>query len=117
LQARADASSAALTKLPDVDTFVYRGAELSEAQMDAYHPGSIVTEDGFTSTSVDRYQAFGGNTRFFIESVHGKDIAPYSLHSTSESEVLFDRGTSFRVTANYTDPSSGDRFIIMTEVP
>ncbi|MBW4031254.1 MAG: hypothetical protein HIU88_01155 [Acidobacteria bacterium] len=84
--------------------------------MDKYVPGAVVKEDAFTSTSSDPGQAFAGNTRFFIESFHGKDVAAWSSVK-SESEVLFDKGTSFDVISKSYDPVSHTYYIGLREVP
>ena len=48
-----------------------------------------------------------------ITSKHGKDIAVYSAHP--ESEVLFDKGTSYYVSRNFFDEATGRQVIVMIE--
>lgn len=116
LQARADAVSLALSKLPDAPGVAFRGAHLEIEQIDRYVPGSVVKEDAFTSSAADPAQAFAGNTKFFIDSFHGKDVKAWSSVE-SESEILFDKGTSFDVISKTYDSVSHTYFIGLREVP
>lgn len=94
----ADAISQALATLPDYQGTVYRGVVLDAEDLSDYVPGNVVTEDAFTSASEDRGTAsgFGENVIFRIESVAGKNVAPFSEHA-HEDEILFDQGTQFKV--------------------
>ncbi|MEO6116198.1 MAG: ADP-ribosyltransferase [Pseudolysinimonas sp.] len=113
LTARADAVSTALSKLPDHPGMAYRGTDLTSDQIASYLPGTIREDPAFLSASIDETKSFNGNTLFIIDSVHGKDVSPFSIHD--EAEVLFDKGTSFEVTANFIDSASGRHIIIMGE--
>jgi hypothetical protein len=71
-----------------------------------------VTEAAFTSTS--RSQPFEEkNTYWAIQSRSGKDISSLSKYSPEE-EVLFDKGSRFRIVDNFTH--DGVRYIAMEEV-
>jgi hypothetical protein len=84
--------------------------------IDRYVPGSVVKEDAFTSSSADPAQAFAGNTKFFIDSFHGKDVKAWSSVE-SELEILFDKGTSFDVISKTYDSVSHTYYIGLREVP
>ena len=55
----------------------------------------IVEERGFTSSS-KKEDTWHGSYHYEIKSKHGKDVSSMSLH-TSESEVLFQSGSRFKV--------------------
>jgi len=113
LEERSAAISTALGKLPPHEGTVYRGGSFSEDLLSRYKPGEILTEDAFTSTS--RVRGFKGNTQFEIVSSNGKYIAPFAEpRFRHQEEVLFDRGTQFRVLAH--DLRDGKHFIILREV-
>lgn len=83
----------------------YRGADLSDELLARYEPGRVVTERGFTSTSRDVTVAqgdFGGNALFTVTGRSGRAVAPVSQFP-GESEILYDRGTAFRVTGRTWD--------------
>ena len=102
-----------LSKLPDHPGSAFRGTWLTSDQIASYVPGEIRREAAFTSSSALPDRAFEGNTLFLIESRHAKDVAGFS--SLPESELLFDKGTSFEVTANFLDDTSGKQIIVMAE--
>lgn len=111
---RAQAVSAALSKLPDHPGVSYRGTYLSPEQVSRYKEGERVTEHGFTSSSNRVDGTFPGNTYFYIQGKHGKDVASYS-NLSSESEVLFDKDAEFFVHAHRID-SSGRHVIMLMEI-
>ncbi len=113
MAARIEAISTALSKLRDRPGPVFRGTPLTPEQIASYVPGMIRTELAFTSTSADHTRAFPGNALFIIDSRHAKDVSAYSVHP--ESEVLFDKGTSFYVLDNFVDQRSGKHVITMME--
>ncbi len=89
-----------LSKLPDFQGTVYRGARLNQEQIAQYKVGMIITEPAFSSASRSEQVAEGyGGAQFQIESKHGKSIEGMSSFKT-EQEVLFKAGTQFRVVAN-----------------
>jgi ADP-ribosyltransferase exoenzyme len=90
------AAKSGLEKLPDYEGTVYRGTYLDPNLLAAYHPGAVVTERGFTSTSASPASSYGGNAQYFINSRHGKDVSQVSA-SPKEREVLFPPGTKFQV--------------------
>ena len=109
-RARAEAISAGLAKLPPFEGEVYRGADIDPQIGERYRAGAVVTEDAFTSTS--RTLPFEGNTYWTIQSRQGRDIS--AISRLPEDEVLFDRGSRFRITQNFV--FDGNRFIEMEEV-
>lgn len=113
LASRAAALSAALSKLPDRRGPVFRGAALAPEQIASYTPGTTRTEPAFLSTSADHTRDFPGNTWFVVDSRHAKDVSSFSSHQ--ESEVVFDKGTSFYLIGNGLDPRSGRQVITMME--
>lgn len=92
----ADQLSQALARLPGFCGPVHRGVYLSQDQSGKYIPGAIIQESAFISTSFMAESALAGNTIFTIRSKTGRSISPYSQYP-EESEILFDRGTRFRV--------------------
>jgi hypothetical protein len=113
LEERSAAISRALDKLPPHEGTVYRGGTFSDDLLARYPPGETLTEDAFTSTS--RTRGFKGNTQFEVVSSNGKYVAPYAEpRFQHQEEVLFDRGTRFRVLAH--DVKDGKHFIVLREV-
>ncbi len=58
-----------------------------------YRPGSIVVESAYTSVSESIYDD-GMDIQMVIQSKRGRDMREYN---PNESEVLFPRGTKFKV--------------------
>lgn len=87
--------NAALDKMPNHVGTVYRKADLSAEVASLYRPGMIVEERAFTSSSKNSGE-WGGNHRYEISSLTGKDVSRMAIHP-SEQEVLFRSGTRFRV--------------------
>lgn len=116
VQERAARLSDALGKLPDHSGEVFRGTTLTSDQIASYVPGQFRVEKAFTSTSSDRSQAFDGNMFFIMYSRSGKDVQKFS-QMPGESEVLFDRGSTFYVHQNSDAPGTGKRVIVLVEVP
>ncbi len=114
IAARVAAMSTALSKLPDRPGPVFRGTALSPEQIASYTPGTTRTEPAFLSTSADQARDFPGNTLFIVDSKHAKDVSPFS--TSPESEVVFDKGTSFHLIGNFFDPGSGRQVITLVEV-
>lgn len=110
IQAQADRLSAALRKCPTYQGDVFRGTNLTDAEVEKYVPGSVVEERAFTSTSKDA--GFAGDTAFFIESRTGRDIESLSTYP-AEHEVLFDRSTRFEVLGR--DRLDGMNYIYLKE--
>jgi hypothetical protein len=92
---RIELISQALRKLPEYKGLVYR-RDSFEAHMVKYVPGNIVEEPAFTSTSLSANATFSGNVLFTIKSKTGRDISQHARYP-EEEEILFDRGTKFRV--------------------
>jgi ADP-ribosyltransferase exoenzyme len=118
LQPYIDGLRAGLDRLPDHHGMVYRGAQLSPEVIDAYRraalSGQAMVEKGFTSASLSASRTFGGNARFVIRSVHGKDLASIGV-SPFEQEVLFRAGTRFQV-QSVTESPAGDHVITLWEL-
>lgn len=85
--------NSALDKFHDIDAGVKRGATLPIEILDKHKAGSILTYDGFTSTSIKK--KLWGNTDFHIQSKRGKYIA--HAVSSGEEEVLFKSKTKFKI--------------------
>ncbi len=93
-----EAACSGLSKMVD-EAFVgtvYRGTNLTKDLSAMYRTGARVTEFGFTSTTRNFAEKFGGNTLFVIKSKTGRMIDKLSSFE-NESEVLFAPGTVFRV--------------------
>lgn len=96
-----------LTKLPDFEGLVYRGANLTRNELKKYkygaETGNPVTEPTFVSTSKSRLIAmqFGANTLFRIYSRKGKEIEKIAkfgkYNPPNEKEVLFRPNSSFKI--------------------
>jgi hypothetical protein len=117
IQARSDRVSEGLAKLPSEPGTTYRGVQYPDAVLDNYQPGQVVTERAFTSTSKDpgvAQGAFDGNTLIVVNGKNGKDIAPCSHYP--EAEILYDKGTQFKVTSKTWDADLGKWIIVMDEV-
>jgi hypothetical protein len=97
-QARADALARALHKFPPHRGPVLRGTDLPSEVIAQYQPGSVITENGFLSTTMDfkiaRSPAFAGNVGFRIRSSTARDISSFSI-IPGEREVLFRLASSF----------------------
>ncbi|HEY9392092.1 MAG TPA: ADP-ribosyltransferase [Mycobacteriales bacterium] len=118
IQARADAVSEGLAKLPGQPGTTYRGVHFGDDVLANYEPGRIVTERAFTSTTQNpnvAQGAFDGNVLMSITGRNGKDVAPFSDY-VSEAEILYDKGTNFKVTNKVWDAGIGKWLITMEEV-
>lgn len=118
VEARARAVSAALGKLPDHEGQVIRGANLAgvtgHGGWSTWQAGSEVRIPEFFSSDIDN--AFAGDTLFSILSKRGKRVEPYSTFHRQENEVLFDRGTRFRVQSHVVHPRTGKHIIQIEEL-
>ncbi|WP_280268034.1 ADP-ribosyltransferase [Nocardia wallacei] len=103
----ADDISEGLRNLPPFEGTVWRGLTLDAEAIARYVPGATVTEAAFTSTSRDRRTSFTGDVEFVIHSSTGRDISGFSAAPRNESEVLFDRNTTFQVRGVVRDPNMG----------
>jgi hypothetical protein len=114
LREQIDAATRALDRMPDHRGIVFRGENAygDTSYLDAYQPGSTVTNRAFTSA--DRDAAFPGNVVYQIESLHGKGVRDISVYGNVENEVLFRPGTSFEVLSRTME--NGQTEIIMREV-
>jgi hypothetical protein len=117
-QARIDALNRALDKLPPHNGPVFRGTDLPPEVLAQYHPGAVVSESAFVSTSMDlgvaQSTAFAGNVEFRILSKTGRDISSVSMFP-SEREVLFTTDVPFYVVDRRPDPFTGRTIIEMIE--
>lgn len=111
--------NSALDKLPTESGTVYRGATLSNDQIESYKPGSTIEEKGFTSTSNTKEGAKGAtetqethgkdNTYFEIQSKNARFLSGFSGYE-GEEELLFKSNTKFKVISN------NGKKIVMEEV-
>lgn len=88
----------AIQKLPVYEGTVYRSLssdmmEDAEGFLKKYVPGAIVEEPAFTSVGTQIYDA-NMDIQMVIQSKRGRDMREYN---PNESEVLFPRGTKFKV--------------------
>jgi hypothetical protein len=98
---------------------VYRGAIMDHIDIsiysDAFQAGVPITHSYFTSTTQDPAQSFMGNVQFVINSKRGVDISKVSAHE-KETEILFDKGTSFEITDINHDVIDDVYYIYMDEI-
>jgi hypothetical protein len=89
----------AISKLPTHVGSVYRGIESRDldALLAIHHFGATVAWPGFTSSTLDRSEAYAGDVLFVIQSHTGRKLELYAQNHT-EREVLFPPGTKFHVT-------------------
>lgn len=88
----------AIQKLPVYEGTVYRSLssdmmEDAEGFLKKYVPGAIVEEPAYTSVGTQIYDA-SMDIQMVIQSKRGRDMREYN---PNESEVLFPRGTKFKV--------------------
>lgn len=107
--------SNALAKVPNYKGWVARGANLPISVRNEHIEGSVINYPAYTSTS--SYEAFPGRDQFLIYSVTGSSIAAGSSIAR-ESEVLFDRGTKFKIAKiiNRENYGSEEKLFVMVEV-
>jgi tetratricopeptide (TPR) repeat protein len=102
---------------------VYHGARLTDAEMQKLKPPSLISPNGYMSTSLSFETAsiYAVNTIFEIEidptveSIIFADIAVYSQFP-EEEEVLFDLGCTFRITSVDRDDSNQRLIVKMIAV-
>lgn len=91
--------SSAISKLPSYEGTVYRSIPLSGENLtefiNKYQEGNIVTENTYTSAAVDDIYDDSFNVQMEIQSHNAKDTT--NIFRADEQEVLFDKGTSFKV--------------------
>jgi hypothetical protein len=89
----------AIAKLPTHVGSVYRGIESRDldALLAVHHYGAVVAWPGFTSTTLDRSEAYAGDVLFIVQSHTGRRLGLYA-HNHNEREILFPAGTRFHVT-------------------
>ena len=98
----AAAIDSGLDQLPAHKGTVFRGLEpiqtIRQMVQDKWKPGSIVSDAGYVSASIKKSvsESFGSSINLIIRSRSGRTIAHISDYPT-EGEVLFKRGTRFRV--------------------
>ncbi len=108
----------ALTQLSDYNGAVSRYVNLTNAPslfLEKHSPGKTVRYNAFTSSSSCISEKMG--KQFLIHSLHGKDITDYSATGNGECEVLFRKGTCFRIDRNFSLNERVDGIRVeMTEV-
>lgn len=119
LQARADATSEALRRLPTAPGTTYRGVQFDDAVLAGYVRGRIVTEAAFTSTSRNPDVATGGfkgNVLMIVTGRNGRDVAPFAGRFAHQLETLYDKGTRFKVISKEWDKGIRKWTIVLEEV-
>lgn len=108
-----------LDKLPDYEGITYRGIFRDGPPPDGviatYEPGTLVRENQFTSTDINR--GFEGHLQFVVEGQTGHRIQEFSEYAGAENEVLFNMETDFLVNSRSFDEASNTWTVHMTEVP
>ena len=116
VQARVDATAAALDRLPASPGTTYRGTNLPAEVLEAYRPGHLVADPAFLSTSVDPVVARNfGSMDVTVHGHSGVDVAPLSAYGR-EGEILFRPGTQFEVLSRAPDAATGRLQIVLQEV-
>ncbi len=85
-----------LSRLKTYQKRVYRNAFIETKVFRSYKEGQVIVFPGFTSTSKEWINAFGGDTMIIIHSKTGKDISWLSYFK-EEKEVLFDKYSRFKI--------------------
>ncbi|WP_197039724.1 hypothetical protein [Nocardia carnea] len=116
-QRQAAALNQALAKLPPYEGPLVRHQNLSPEQLARYEPGSPVTENGFTystmrSNGIDPQLVDGANVEFQIVSKTGVQLGE---HAPRPDDVMFPSGTGFMVHNRIPLPN-GRVIIQMTEI-
>ncbi len=96
LKAAAEVLSSGLSKIPNYKGLIIRRVDLSSDVLAKYKKGEVITHDAFTSATRGEKDVFDGNVRMKIWSKTGKRIDYFSTKD-DEFEVLFDKGTRFKV--------------------
>ncbi|MDJ0350045.1 ADP-ribosyltransferase [Cryobacterium sp. PH29-G1] len=96
LEARIDATTAGLSKLPPVDATSWRGVTSFPGFLDGFVVGKPWSDPAFVSSSIDSTKAFPGDVVFTIHGRTGVDVNPFSAFK-HEVEILFQRGAEFEV--------------------
>lgn len=104
-----------LDRMPLYKGIVYRGTDLPESIVRNLKVGNEFSDLGFMSTS--RLTGFSGAYKFIIISKTGRTIEDISA-SPDEYEVLFKRGTKFKITRLYSkeEYSKKQNYIEMEEI-
>jgi hypothetical protein len=101
LEAYSQAVSEGLAKMPTFTGETLRGTNLPQGVLDSIDATGTFKDPAFLSSSTDMSvaQQFrgGGNAMLHIEGTTGRDVTAASTYGSSESEVLFDKGTAFDV--------------------
>jgi hypothetical protein len=125
----------ALTKLPRLVGYTFRGATLAEKTLlEEYTEGKPVTEKAFTSSSLNPATAyayaFPKESSFFrgikplaegevrvLFIIQGKSAHPVSYFSEfwAEAEALFNKGAEFNVKAVSPRQDDGSRYVVLEE--
>ena len=109
LQKTADDMSAVMKKLPTVEDTVYRSIDLQGDKLneflEKYKQGNVVEEKAFTSASTGQIYDDTMNIQMEIVSHTARDTS--KLMRADENEVMFDRGSKFKVLeVDTTDPNN-----------
>lgn len=95
-----DSIDSALAKSPKHEGTTFRKFTPPDpaAYIEQLQPGKVFSDPAFVSTSKDTPRFIpGGSVALQIIGKNGVDISNISLHGNAEKEVLFPRGTKFKV--------------------
>ena len=108
--------------MPPTPGRTYRRVRYSQETLARYKPGHLVTEAAFTSTSqlliplAHPISNGDEDVTFIVFGDNGRDISPFARYP-AEEEVLYDKGTRFRVISKTLREEEDRWCIIMREVP
>lgn len=103
-----------LDKLPARPGTTYRRADMDFGDAIKYKPGNVVVESAFTSSSKSEEYLSGKKYGFVIHGKSGKDISTISKYP-HEQEILFRKGTAFKVLSRETPKDGGGTTVIHLE--
>lgn len=105
-----------LYQLPTFSGPVFRGADLPEALLARYVPGSIIQERAFVAASANPACCFPGNLLYVILSVNGRLVRGLA-DDPEELEVVFFTQTRFKVLAVDSDAATKRHTVYLAEIP
>ena len=88
----------ALEKSPKYEGTTFRKFQADQSIIDQLQAGKVFSDPAFVSTSKDKPRFIPkGTVALQIVGKNGVDVSDISLHGAAEKEVLFPRGTKFKV--------------------
>lgn len=106
-----------LNQLPSYKGIAYRGVNFNYLPkvLENYQKGKIVTEEAFTSSSIEKNTSFvNKDTMIIIYSKKGKDVS-FLSSAAHEKEILFKTGSKFMIESVQMN-KDGKREIVMREI-